>query len=380
MPAEPAPGRSAGAPRHAGAWLTARLLSQAVDGGVVQVEDDGTVRYASEQAVELLGGEAAFDAAWERVAALVAEHRAHEADAADLEDVPGASDPLRLEVPVEELSRPVELRVVYHVHEEGGLTVVLQDRRSLDALEGALRLSLRMKSQSEHLDQVAHDLKAPLNALTLNVDLVRRRLDGEGVLDVVEDKLDVLDREIARLARMVQATMTQVRLPSEAVRSFECRRVLREVATLLRPLAKRRGVATSLHLPDERVTLVGVRDQFKQAVVNLAMNAIEAMTDGGTLELRLALDGDDARLDVVDDGPGIPPATLARVFKLYFTTKDEGSGLGLFTSRASIQRMGGTLELESTPGVGTVARVRVPVRALDREEEDLTTPEGDDAC
>ena len=103
------------------------------------------------------------------------------------------------------------------------------------------------------------------------------------------------------------------------------------------------------------------RAMVRQALLNLALNAIDAMPAGGTLSLRArSVEEQQVQVDVVDSGIGIKPEHLGRIFDLYFTTREQGSGLGLSMVYRTVQLHDGTIEVESTPGRGTSFRLRLP--------------------
>jgi signal transduction histidine kinase len=117
----------------------------------------------------------------------------------------------------------------------------------------------------------------------------------------------------------------------------------------------------STHLPSEPVLLLGHRDRLKQALLNVAVNALEAMPHGGRLEFEMAAARGAARIAVADTGPGIPAELLDRVDEWDFTTKDEGSGLGLYMARALVSLHGGQLRVQSPPGGGTRVEIGLPL-------------------
>jgi signal transduction histidine kinase len=104
---------------------------------------------------------------------------------------------------------------------------------------------------------------------------------------------------------------------------------------------------------------------LKQALLNIVVNGIEAMPNGGQLYLRLLLAGDEISLEVEDRGPGIPEEAQEKIFQLYFTTKTNGSGIGLAVAYQAVQLMGGMLAMRSQPGHGTMFRIDLPAVAVD---------------
>jgi len=346
----------------------ARLLAQVADGAVVCVTSDGEVGFASEAAHDLLGGEAGFDRAWAWAWQRIRDGMGRSLEAARHRE---SGVNVALDMPADAGGRQLFV-TMFPMDEDdecAGHLAVLKDRRSLEALQADLRLALQAKSHARTLDQAAHDLKAPLNALTVNVENLRHDLDDAGALPEVEDRVELLGSEIRRLNRMIQVAMSQFRLPSEVVRRFDLRRLVRQVVALMRPGAERRGVRIEARLPDERLPVAAVRDALQQALVNLVNNALEASSDGQRVALALTRQDGLVELRIRDEGEGIPPEAMKQLFKLHFTTKPSGSGLGLFTARAAVQRMGGHLTLESSPGEGATAVVQLPVAGFDTDAE-----------
>jgi signal transduction histidine kinase len=135
------------------------------------------------------------------------------------------------------------------------------------------------------------------------------------------------------------------------------------VAEDLRPDAVRRGIVVTFESapPELALPVYGDRDLLKQAVLNIAVNALEAMTPGGALRLHAEMTESMASLSISDTGPGIPDSQLAEIFKLYFTTKENGSGIGLAVSYRTLQLHGGELSVESRVGKGSTFRLTVPM-------------------
>ena len=113
-------------------------------------------------------------------------------------------------------------------------------------------------------------------------------------------------------------------------------------------------------VPDDLPAIVGVRDRLVQVIFNLVLNAIDATGKGGRIEVRAKRDGDRIEWTVTDDGIGIDPAVQSRLFRPYFTTKKQGTGLGLFVIRRIVEAHGGEVGVRSAPGEGTTFRVSLP--------------------
>ncbi len=248
---------------------------------------------------------------------------------------------------------------------DGGHIVVLKDRKHLDALQGDLRLATRMREIAARFQQTAHDLKAPLQALALNLALIREDLESADVDEDVVDRVGILDGEVARLQRMLTSVMSDWKLPkASGLRRVDVQRLLREIAALVRPQATSAGVDMNVSLPPKLLVMAS-RDELKQAIVNIVNNAIEALATAAKsrarhLEISAENEDDCVLIRIADNGPGVAEAIRDRIFSLHFSTKSKGSGIGLFTARMVIERLGGSLELDTEEGKGTTVLLRLP--------------------
>lgn len=341
-------------------------LWRAVDGAVVFVGPDDQIQFVSPNTAKL-HGQVPFDSWWGWIA-----ERLHGAldtcEPADDDEIE-----LALELPEALGGRRLQVRMLaIDAARCAGYLAILKDQHRLDSLHADLRLAGQMRRTQATLRQAAHDLKAPLQAMTLNVDVLRRELREEGLPGATIGRLDLLDRELRRLGRMVQMLLTQSPSQNASKRRFDLRRLVREKATLVRALARESSVVVEVRMPREQLTVFAVRDHLKQALFNLVNNALEAMPDGGRLTFELSRSGDDARLAIIDTGCGIDEALHEDLFKLHVTTKSTGTGIGLFSARATVQQAGGQLSLESDGRSGTTALVVLPL-AID-EVPDMTEP------
>lgn len=349
-------------------------LSRAIDGGVVLADATGKALLRNEVAETLLGGAGGFERGWRFVHDCIAR----DVDRARLQHERAAS--LNVALPRELGERTLYVRILpAGDHEAAGYLALFKERRALDALQSDLRLAAQMRHLHRSFRQAAHDLRAPLHALTLNVDLLRGDLADaathpEQAGREGRERLDLISREIARLSRMLQDLLSQSGPPRDRLRIFGLRRLLTEVVALARPGATRQRVITRLRLPPERVAVLGARDHLKQALVNLLANALEAMPGGGVLDVELDVEDGRAVVRLRDSGQGMSPDVLARAFRMHYTTKPGGSGIGLFTARAVIESLGGTLELQSQEGAGTVAVIGLPLAAFDAPKQVVCSP------
>jgi signal transduction histidine kinase len=229
----------------------------------------------------------------------------------------------------------------------------------LERLASQLDVASRLAAISRLTGGVAHEIKNPLNAISLRLDFLRAKLGESGAEELIKD-IEVLSKEVQRLDRVVKTFLDFSRPVEVHFEDVDLAELTREVADLMTPPAQLAHVALDVESPSGPVPLRGDADLIKQAVLNLVTNAIEAMKEGGSLHLKTACNNGAVTLEVSDSGPGIPPAMRNKVFQLYFTTKGKGSGIGLAMTYRAVQLHNGTIEFESAEGHGTTFRLQFP--------------------
>jgi signal transduction histidine kinase len=270
---------------------------------------------------------------------------------------------------VTRLGKPRRVRCqVYPLDEEGnaGHLVQLRDRELLHAVEIDLRMAAQLRALTRVYRGVAHDLRAPLNAMVLNLELLRRSLDPttprrEDLESKQQRWVNVIEQELQRLRRALDVLLAQTAPPLEKAEPFDLRGVLEEIEALLYPQARQQQVVVAVTVPEEMVTVIALRDQVKQSALNIAINALEAMPDGGTLAMALERDGVRALVRISDTGPGIPPELRDRIFDMHFTTKQTGTGIGLYVARSMFEAQGGTLQAANSGPEGTTFELELPL-------------------
>jgi signal transduction histidine kinase len=199
----------------------------------------------------------------------------------------------------------------------------------------------------------------------INLDLLRETLDADEASDGAvrgrrESYVSVIRQELTRLNRSLAEMLTQTIPAPDSQARFDLRALLADLGTLLAPQARRQAVELSIDLPPDAVPMVGYRDRLKQAFLNIAVNALEAMPKGGRMRIEMERREDCVRVTVRDTGAGIPAELLARIYESDFTTKGGGSGIGLYVARAVVELHGGSIEAHSTGGRGTDVQVDLP--------------------
>ena len=234
-----------------------------------------------------------------------------------------------------------------------GTLVKLRDVDSRRQLERQLDVSSRLAAISRLTGGVAHEIKNPLNAMALHLEVLRSRLDTE------QPEVDVIAREIKRLDNVVKTFLNFNRPIELQARPLDLDEVVQQVLALVSVDAEAKNIHIETELTD-KLWLNGDPDLLKQAILNVVNNGLEAMSEGGKLVIRTEWIADECQIRVTDAGSGIAPEIQEKIFNLYFTTKQQGSGIGLATTFRVVQLHSGTIDFVSEPGRGTTFRLRFP--------------------
>ncbi len=225
-------------------------------------------------------------------------------------------------------------------------------------LQRRLALAQKMEAVGQLAGGIAHDFNNMLTAIRNAVDLARTEVGSS--LHAQQDlqmAADVTDRAAALTKQLLSLS----RHESGDASPVDLRLLVQETLRLLRPTVPP-GIALLEVLPDEPIVVEGDRSSFEQVMMNLVLNAKDAMPNGGQLEIALCGDTDWVTLTVTDTGVGMSPEILARVFDPFFSTKPagQGTGLGLSVVYGVVTGRGGSVDATSTPGMGTTFTVRLP--------------------
>jgi signal transduction histidine kinase len=261
------------------------------------------------------------------------------------------------------------------LHRDMGALVTLHDLESAAAIESELELSRRMAAIGRLTSGVGHEVKNPINAIVVHLELLRSKLNEADV--PAKRHLDVIDAEIRRLDRVVQTLVDFSRPVELQLREQDLRKIVGDLLTLSTDELNLHSVTLVSRMPDEPVIANVDADLLKQAILNVMQNGAQAMTDGGRLEVVLEEErptgGGDGKpyrrtavIRVTDQGPGIPEDIRNKIFDLYFTTKSGGSGIGLAMAYRILQLHHGNVDVQSKIGEGTEFRLRIPLAAWDR--------------
>jgi signal transduction histidine kinase len=266
-----------------------------------------------------------------------------------------------------------------------GVLLVARDVAYLSQMQSTLAYSRKLVALGRLTAGIAHEVKNPLNAMMIHLELLRTKIrkgalavpqpevvtiggapssagkarptPAEGALEHVQ----IIETEIRRLDEVVQGFLKFTRPEDLRLQPVSVLEVFEEILPLIEPEANKNNVKVEVDAPASLGSVNGDSAMLRQAFLNLAINACQAMPEGGTLRLVCAPASRD-RLEVrfEDTGVGIPPEHLGKIFDLYFTTKDHGTGIGLSMVFRIVQMHDGEVEVESTPGRGTTFRILLP--------------------
>lgn len=212
---------------------------------------------------------------------------------------------------------------------------------------------------------LAHEIKNPLSTIRLNMELLAEDL-GEPQTPAVRralKRVDVVHRECLRLQSLLDDFLSFAKVRRLHLEPSDLNHQVADVLDFFAPEARDAGVEIVRYLDPDLPYVMIDREAFRQALLNLIINAMQAMSNGGQLVVRTAMHGDQAALYLIDTGCGMDDRTASRMFEAFFSTKPGGSGLGLPTTQKIIDAHGGRISVQSEVGRGTQFTVELPVPA-----------------
>ncbi|PYT83305.1 MAG: hypothetical protein DMG40_03225 [Acidobacteria bacterium] len=256
----------------------------------------------------------------------------------------------------------VSVQAIQEAGERIGALVTLRDLDSLESIDTQLRVSERLAALGRITAGVAHEVKNPLNSMRLWLENLKESLpyDGDGN---AQQAVQVLDKEIDRLDQVVKRFLDFTRPMEVRLEATQLADLLKEVLEIAKPQLQQSNIQLAQLLPIDVPEVYVDRALLKQAVLNLLLNAAEAMPDGGQLRLVLSRRGEMAEITVGDTGKGIPPENQQKIFQLFFTTRPGGSGIGLASTFRIVQLHNGSINFTSEVGRGTTFRIELPLAA-----------------
>jgi signal transduction histidine kinase len=263
------------------------------------------------------------------------------------------------------------------VQEKGtqiGALLIMRDAESVRRIGDEIEMSRRLSASGRVTGGVAHEVKNPINAIVLHLQLLQNKLSQ---LDPdTRRHMDIIGSEIHRLDRVVQTLVDFMRTRELHLEEVDSRGLLEDVAMLAGPEAETHGVTIQRAMPAYPLPIKADLDMMKQALLNVVLNGVQAMPDGGSLTIAAHQEGDMVMVEISDQGIGIAANMHEKVFELYFTTKKDGNGIGLAQTYQILDWHHGSVEFESLEGKGTTFRFRIPLAGerIDEQAEAALDP------
>jgi signal transduction histidine kinase len=269
-----------------------------------------------------------------------------------------------------------------------GVLLVSRNLAHLSRMQSTLAYSRKLVALGRLTAGIAHEVKNPLNAMMIHLELLRTKIRGTmavaqpeavaaagGMLGLgpgraaalpppVQGALEhvsIIESEIRRLDEVVQGFLKFTRPEDLRLQPVKVNALMDEILPIIETEASKHNVKVAVDVPPTVPAVNGDAAMLRQAFLNLAINACQAMPNGGSLRLKSG-PASRSRVEVLvqDTGVGIAPEHLSKIFNLYFTTKERGTGIGLSMVYRIIQMHDGEVEVQSTPGRGTTFRVLLP--------------------
>jgi signal transduction histidine kinase len=265
-----------------------------------------------------------------------------------------------LELPGEPSTRvAVNAQFVEEAGQRVGCLVILRDTGSRAEFQDQIDVTAKLAAIGQLMSGVAHEVKNPLNAMVLQLEVLKARLGDQG--ERVRPQTDILTSEIRRLDRVVKTFLDFTRPVEIHPVDTDVESLVRDVFALAEPQARKNRVqlvfARNGSPPRVRVD----RDLIKQALLNLVLNGCQAMPKGGALTVTPRTVSNAVELTITDSGVGIPPEAQRKIFSLFYTTKPGGTGVGLAMAFRIVQLHNGSIDFSSEVNRGTTFRVTLPV-------------------
>jgi nitrogen fixation/metabolism regulation signal transduction histidine kinase len=234
--------------------------------------------------------------------------------------------------------------------------------KSKRELEEKLNNAERQAAIGRLTQAVAHEIRNPLNVINLSIDHVATRYapEDEKRREQFSRILSSIRDEVARLKRLLSDLLNYGRPPRLAMETVDLSKLVDETIDLIRPQAEEQGIQVVVEQQSAPAEVRGDRERLKSCLSNIAINALQAMPNGGTLRAHIARTDGSVEVTMSDTGIGISEDALGKVFEPYFSTKQAGFGLGLAVTKAVVEEHRGSIEVKSEPQVGTSFMIRLP--------------------
>ncbi len=323
------------------------ILSHIVNRGMLLLDGDKDIEFANDMACGLLGAitEEELKRNWQ---ALKPSLR--------LDENSPTSKPRSFKIDLSMHGTPRYLRAEIHARAEnsrGGYLVLLKDRMKMDALDSNLLLASQKQAQIYLQGAISHDLRAPLNSMQITLELLGETL-AQNALDTDKSSekrcIAVLKEELLRLNRKMRPVLDHNALLNPPRQEFDLRDCIEELNSFLESQVRRQRVDLQSRLPDEPIKMVGQREWLKQALMNIFISSLEAMPNGGSLEIGAQLEKSLVRVTVKDRGPKMSDDQCEKIFSLSFSAEKNPQVAGLYVARLLVELHGGDFHVDASSG------------------------------
>jgi signal transduction histidine kinase len=246
-----------------------------------------------------------------------------------------------------------------------GALLTLRDAESVRKIQDEIEISRQMSISGRTTRGVAHEVKNPINAIVLHLQLLQNKL--QQIDPDTRRHMNIIDNEIHRLDRVVQILVDFTRPRDLHPEESDLRKLVEDVIMLATPDAEQHGVSVVRALGTEPLGVKVDIDLMKQAILNVVLNGVQAMPKGGSLTISTRREEAGVVAEIRDQGAGIPHELQEKIFELYFTTKKGGSGIGLAQTYQALQWHYGSIDFETIEGRGTTFSLRLPAADIQAE-------------
>jgi signal transduction histidine kinase len=253
--------------------------------------------------------------------------------------------------------------VIVDRSERAGALISLHDRETVAKLESQLDYSARLAGMTRIMSGIAHEVKNPLNAMVIHLELLGNKLDRLGIEPGdSRPHLEILTSEVQRLDRVVQTFLNFTKPPHVHRRPLDLNQLIEETLLLAEPEGQARAAQVQRALDKDIPKVSADADLLKQAFLNIIINGFQAMGPGGILRVETSRENErNVQVSINDHGSGIDSSARDRIFHLYYSTKPNGNGIGLAQAYQAVQIHNGKITFESEVGVGTTFTIQLPI-------------------
>jgi len=254
---------------------------------------------------------------------------------------------------------------------------VLFLRKKGSKISGSKNELKQLENLSKLTGELAHEIKNPLSTIKINLKLVSEELEDSNSaksgkksadrnnqrLTRALRKIAVIQKETDRLEQILDGFLRYVNRTELQLATVDINKLVSDMVDFYSPQAHSHSITTRQGLYGEPLVCKVDADMLKQVILNLFINAQQAMSDGGELMIRTNRQKEDAVIQISDTGSGISPDKLPNIFDTYYSSRPQGSGLGLPTAKKIVEAHNGTITVDSVPGKGTLFTIKLPVQS-----------------